>query len=73
MSQLKIKAIRAKYEAEKATAIAELDFWMNTPSTGEFMLAIEENLKKLSNANQMLNIIDAAFTVSNSESNESTQ
>jgi uncharacterized protein YtpQ (UPF0354 family) len=73
MSQLKIKAIRAKYEAEKATAIAELDFWMNTPSTGEFMLAIEENLKKLSNANQMLNIIDAAFTVSSSESNESTQ
>jgi hypothetical protein len=69
MSQLKIKAIRAKYEAEKATAIAELDFWMNTPSTGEFMLAIEENLKKLSNANQMLNIIDAAFTVSNTESN----
>lgn len=69
MSQLKIKAIRAKYESEKATAIAELDFWMNTPSTGEFMLAIEENLKKLSNANQMLNIIDAAFTVSNSESN----
>ncbi len=73
MSQLKIKAIKAKYEAEKAEAIAKLDFWMNTPSGGEFMQEIEHNLKKLSAANQMLNVIDAAFTVSGSESNENTR
>lgn len=71
MSQLKIKAIRTKYEAEKAEAIAKLDFWMNSPSGGEFMQEIEHNLKKLSSANQMLNVIDAAFTVSNSTQTES--
>lgn len=63
MSQLKIKAILSKYEAEKSTSLAELEFWMNTPSNGEFMDAIDFNIKKLANANQMINTINAAFSV----------
>ncbi len=67
MSQLKIKALRAKYEAQKLEALATIDVYMNNAvGVGEhpgILDVLDEQLRKVDEANSLISIVDSLFSV----------
>lgn len=66
MSQLKIKALRARYEAQKLEALAVIDVYMNNAvGVGEhpgIVDVLDEQLRKVDDANSLINLVDSLFT-----------
>ena len=72
MSQLKVKALRAKYEAQKLEAIATIDVYMNNAvGVGEhpgILDVLDEQLRKVDEANSLISLVDNLFSIgSNNE------
>lgn len=67
MSQLKVKALRAKYEAQKLEALATIDVYMNNAvGVGEhpgILDVLDEQLRKVDEANSLISIVDSLFSV----------
>ncbi len=66
MSQLKIKALKARYEAQKLEALAIIDVYMNNAvGVGEHPGIIEildEQLRKVDDANSLIKLVDNLFS-----------
>lgn len=78
MSQLKIKALRAKYEAQKLEALATIDVYMNNSvGVGEhpgILDVLDEQIRKVDEANSLINLVDSLFSIgSNANWKEETQ
>lgn len=76
MSNLKLQALNARYQAKKLEAIAELENYMsNSAGIGEHPSIIDEMdklIQKVADADGCLAVIDAVFTSSpegNTETN----
>lgn len=67
MSQLKIKALRAKYEAQKLEALATIDVYMNNAvGVGEhpgIIDVLDEQIRKVDEANSLINLVDSLFSI----------
>lgn len=78
MSQLKIKALRAKYEAQKLEALATIDVYMNNAvGVGEhsrILDVLDEQIRKVDEANSLINLVDSLFSIgSSTDVSEETQ
>lgn len=75
MSQLKVKALRAKYEAQKLEALATIDVYMNNAvGVGEhpgILDVLDEQLRKVDEANSLISLVDNLFSIGSS--NELTE
>jgi hypothetical protein len=66
MSQLKINALRARYEAQKLEALATIDVYMNNAvGVGEhpgIIDILDEQLRKVEEANSLISLVDNLFS-----------
>jgi len=71
MSQLKIKALKAKYEAQKLEALATIDVYMNNAvGVGEhpgIIDVLDEQLRKVEEANSLISLVDNLFSTASTE------
>lgn len=71
MSQLKIKALRARYEAQKLEALATIDVYMNNAvGVGEhpgIIDVLDEQLRKVEEANSLISLVDNLFSTASTE------